>query len=105
MGSNKLDYQVRQEHEVAVIELRGDVNAAAERLLAEAYATATHENPDAVLLDFAGVEYMNSSGIALVVGLMAQARKSGRRLLARGLSEHYQQIFQTTRLSDFMTIV
>jgi anti-sigma B factor antagonist len=105
MVNSQLEYQVRQEHEVAVIELHGGINASAERSLGAAYAEATHENPDAVLLDFAGVDYMNSSGIALIVGLMAQARKSGKRLLARGLSEHYQQIFTTTRLADFMTMI
>ena len=47
---------------------------------------------------------MNSTGIALIVGLLAQARKSHRRLVVCGLSEHYQEIFRITRLSDFMQI-
>ncbi len=105
MISGQLEAMVKQEHEVAVIELHGGINAAAERSLNAAFAEAMHENPDAILLDFAGVDYINSAGIALIVGLMGQTRKAGRRLLARGLAEHYQHIFQTTRLSDFMTMV
>jgi anti-anti-sigma factor len=50
------------------------------------------------------VDYINSTGIALIVGLLARARKSHRRLLACGLSEHYIEIFQITRLADFMTV-
>jgi anti-anti-sigma regulatory factor len=36
--------------------------------------------------------------------LLAQARKGGQKLLTIGLSDHYVEIFQITRLSDFMTI-
>ena len=56
------------------------------------------------MLNFEGVDYINSTGIALIVGLLAQARKSHRRLVVCGLSEHYQEIFRITRLSDFMQI-
>jgi anti-sigma B factor antagonist len=105
MATDQLACEVKQDHEIALIELHGGISTFGEKALNTAYVKAVHENPDAIMLDFADVDYMNSAGIALVVGLMAQARKSGRRLLARGLSEHYQQIFQTTRLSDFITMV
>ena len=35
---------------------------------------------------------------------MAQARRDGRPVRARGLSEHYREIFRITRLSDFITL-
>ena len=56
-------------------------------------------------LDFKGVPYINSTGIAVIVGLLARARRNGQKLGARGLSEHYRQIFEITRLADFMTIL
>ncbi len=58
-----------------------------------------------VVLDFAAVDYINSTGIALIVGVLAQARTSGQEIRARGLAEHYREIFRITRLSDFMTIL
>ena len=57
------------------------------------------------MLDFAHVDYINSTGIALIVGLLAEARKSGQDVRARGLAQHYREIFRITRLSDFMTIL
>ena len=56
------------------------------------------------MLNFANVDYINSTGIALIVGLLARARKEHRTVRAFGLSEHYRQIFAITRLSDFMGI-
>jgi anti-anti-sigma factor len=73
--------------------------------LSAAYVEAESRNTTSVLLNFSGVDYINSTGIALIVGLLARARKSGRKLLTCGLSPHYTEIFQITRLADFMTIV
>jgi anti-sigma B factor antagonist len=58
-----------------------------------------------VVLDFAAVDYINSTGIALIVGILAEARKSGQEVRAKGLAQHYREIFRITRLSDFMTIL
>jgi anti-anti-sigma factor len=58
-----------------------------------------------VTLDFADVGYINSTGIALVVRLLADARRDGRAVKAVGLTPHYREIFRSTRLSDFMDIV
>lgn len=88
----------------AVIDLRGDIDANADDALNAAYAEASSEDPKAVLLNFSEVGYINSTGIALIVGLLAQARKSGRKLMTTGLSEHYQEIFRITRLSDFLSV-
>ena len=56
-------------------------------------------------LDFGEVGYINSTGIALVVRLLADARRDGRGVRAVGLTPHYREIFRITRLSDFMDIV
>lgn len=94
----------RREGEMAVVDLQGEINSFAEAALNAAYAEAVATSPAAVLLNFAGVDYINSTGIALIVGLLAQARKARLPLLTCGLSEHYQEIFRITRLSDFMAM-
>jgi anti-anti-sigma factor len=57
-----------------------------------------------VVLNFSGADYINSTGIALIVGVLAQARARGIEITACGLSEHYREIFEITRLADFMRI-
>ena len=75
-----------------------------ERLVA-AYADATSGGARAVVLNFEHVDYINSTGIALIVGLLGRARAQAVHVSACGLSEHYREIFEITRLADFMTIV
>jgi anti-anti-sigma factor len=56
------------------------------------------------VLNFERADYINSTGIALIVGLLAQARRHAIDVTAFGLSDHYREIFEITRLADFMTI-
>lgn len=88
-----------------VLELAGDIDGTASAGLTEAYQRAVAEtNPQQVLLDFTGADYINSSGIALIVSVLAKARAEHRKVLASGLSEHYREIFEITRLSDFIEL-
>ena len=87
------------------VRLSGDLNARADETLGTTYAQVAALGPHVVSLDFSHVGYINSTGIALVVRLLAEARRDGRLVRATGLSEHYREIFRITRLSDFMEIV
>ena len=104
MVTNAFQARVRERQPVPVIELSGEINSGAEEALNLAFSRASESGPKALLLNFAGVSYMNSTGIALIVGLLAQARKKHIELRVSGLSEHYRHIFSITRLSDFMSI-
>ena len=57
-----------------------------------------------MVLNFGGLEYMNSSGIGLLVTLLVRANRNHQRMLAYGLSEHYRQIFELTRLDEAIAI-
>jgi anti-anti-sigma factor len=96
--------EIRQHDDTGVIDLRGEINLGADQALNAAYEAAVQSDPKTVVLNFAHVDYINSTGIALIVGLLARARKEHRTVRAFGLSEHYRQIFAITRLSDFMGI-
>jgi anti-sigma B factor antagonist len=104
MTANSLEAHVRHQPRVAIIDLHGEINAFAEDVLNTAYTDAESRKADVILLNFSEVDYINSTGIALIVSLLARARKSKRSLLACGLSNHYVEIFQITRLVDFMSV-
>ncbi len=90
----------------AVIELSGEVDGSAATVLTAAYERAVTDGPgtSTVVLDFAAVDYINSTGIALIVSVLARARAERRKVVASGLSPHYREIFDITRLSDFIEL-
>jgi anti-anti-sigma factor len=89
---------------VAVIELSGDVTAACESELMDAYREAGRAEIRGIVLDFTGLDYMNSSGIGLLVTLLVRAKRAHQQLSAFGLSDHYRQIFELTRLDEIITV-
>jgi anti-sigma B factor antagonist len=89
---------------VGVLKLAGDVTGESEDALMEAYGQAGGEGAKAIVLDFAGLEYMNSGGIGLLVTLLVRAKRHKQKLLAFGLTEHYRQIFELTRLDEAIEI-
>ncbi len=95
---------VRQGEGYAVIDFHGEIQSGADDALSAAYVDAAALSGGALLLNFADVTYINSTGIALIVGMLAEARKSNRRMIACGLSDHYKEIFEITRISDFITM-
>jgi anti-anti-sigma factor len=84
--------------------MHGDVDIAADEVLAGAYERAVAADARRVVLDFGHVDYINSTGIALIVRLLAEARRDHREVVALGLTDHYREIFRITRLSDYLTI-
>jgi anti-sigma B factor antagonist len=89
---------------VSIIDIEGDVSAFAEDTLMEAYAEASTPTTRTIILNFNGLEYMNSSGIGLLVTLLIRINRQKQRMLAFGLSEHYKHIFELTRLNEAIGI-
>jgi anti-sigma B factor antagonist len=89
---------------VRVIDIDGEVTAFSERVLMDAFAEASGGGVRAVILNFEGLQYMNSGGIGLLVTVLIRANRAGQQLLAYGLNDHYRQILSLTRLDEAIGI-
>jgi anti-anti-sigma factor len=88
----------------AVVDISGDVTATCEQTLMAAYEQASTPGTQGLVLNFTGLEYMNSSGIGMLVTLLVRANRQRQRLAAYGLTDHYRQIFELTRLDEAISI-
>ena len=88
----------------SVFDISGEVTSAAENQLTEAYNLATSAGAKIIILNLTDLEYMNSSGIGLLVTLLIRTQRQNQKLLAYGLNKHYQQIFELTRLNEAIGI-
>jgi anti-sigma B factor antagonist len=105
MNKTSITVSVRKpDGHTGIIDISGEVNAFAEDALMNAYTQACNGNTHAIILNFSGLEYMNSSGIGLLVTLLIRVNRQKQKLLAYGLSEHYRQIFELTRLNEAIGI-
>lgn len=105
MVQDKVTMSVRKvAPQASVVDIQGEITSAAETVLMDAYNEASQAGARTIILNFSGLEYMNSSGIGLLVTLLIRANRHGQRLLAVGLSEHYRHIFELTRLNEAIHI-
>ncbi len=89
---------------VSVIDIEGEITSFVEDALNRAHAEASEGATKAVVLNFDGLDYMNSGGIGLLVTMLIRANRQGQKLAAYGLNEHYRQIFELTRLDEAIGI-
>lgn len=97
--------EVRQAPEgTAIVDINGEVTSACESVLMSAYEHAGGADAKRLILNFTDLDYMNSGGIGMLVTLLVRANRHHQQLAAFGLSDHYQQIFELTRLDEAIAI-
>jgi anti-sigma B factor antagonist len=94
---------VVQVRSAAILRVHGDITGTSEGPLMDAYGRMT-PGTRSIVLDFSQLEYMNSGGIGLLVTLLVRAQRAGQGLHAIGLSDHYRQILELTRLDEAIGI-
>jgi anti-sigma B factor antagonist len=105
MPEETLTFEVRPAGEAArVIDINGDITAQSEDVLMDAYGRASDTGVKSIVLNFTPLDYMNSGGIGLLVTLLVRANRAKQKLLAFGLTEHYRQIFELTRIDEAIEI-
>lgn len=89
---------------VAILEIGGDVTTFAEKPINSAYAQATSLGSKSVLLKFSKESFINSAGIAIIIGLVTESRKRKQKVGVCGLSNHFEKIFEMIGLTDYVSI-
>ena len=102
--ANEVRAILREAAPLIIVDLSGELTTFAEAAITDAYHAATARGARYILLNFAGVDYLNSAGISIIIGLLTEARQAEQRLLVTGLTPHYQKIFQMMGLANYAPI-
>lgn len=104
MLEDELTVSTRQRENVAIIDLIGDVTTFAEEKINSAYQTVTSQGARSVLLNFRQNDYINSAGIAILIGIVTEVNRHNQKLAFSGLSQHFQKIFRMVGLAQYAEI-
>jgi anti-sigma B factor antagonist len=88
-------------HPVTVLRFEGDIASTSKDAVLGAYQGLAKETNKLILLDFSKVDYINSSGIALVIQLLMEASNSAQRVFAFGLSAHFTKVFTMVGITKY----
>jgi anti-anti-sigma factor len=103
LGSKK-QVILHRHSSIPIIEILGDVSNSVKEDLITIYEKACQSHPQNIIIKFDENGHIYSSGISVLVGLIAEAEKNGRKIHATGLSEHFVHVFTLTSLTKFIQI-
>jgi anti-anti-sigma factor len=95
---------MEQRDTVTILDIKGDITVFSEPFLNEAYSNASNLGASRILLKFDANAYINSGGIALLIQLLAQAKRANQVVAIAGLSSHFKKIFHMVGISKFARI-
>ena len=102
--TDSLIRQVDWVDKAAIVVIVGEINLSQTSRFQEELSDVLTEKPTQVILDLAGVSYMDSSGIASLVKMLSRARAAGATMHLVGASARIRSLFEITRLDNVFDI-
>ena len=90
--------------QITCLSFSGDISSVSKDAIVGTYQALDKATNKRILLDFKGVEYLNSSGIALVIQVLMEANKSGQTIAICGLTPHFTKVFTMVGITKYATL-
>jgi anti-anti-sigma factor len=88
---------------ITVLRFAGDITSTSQTVVTGTYE-GLPETVKRIILDFSKVEYLNSSGIALVIQMMIAASKKEQKIVTFGLTPHFQKVFTMVGITKYTSL-
>jgi anti-anti-sigma factor len=102
--SNDIEVTIHNKGDVAIINIKGDVTSVAGEAIEEAYQEVSLEGLTKILLVFDKECYINSGGIAILIGIVSESQETKQIIRIAGLSEHFHKIFDMVGLTRYAAV-
>jgi anti-anti-sigma factor len=93
---------INQQKDVYILNLQGLLNADAEDALNLAYKEIAEQNGSKIILNFENVKQVNSTGIAILLGIVSDSREYNQSLTMTNLTPHFYRIFDLVGLTQYV---
>ena len=99
-----IEVSTRVKGEVSIIDIKGEVTTLTGQTVEDTYKEMSKAGAKKILLYFDEKGYINSGGIAILIGMVSESRKKGQVIRVTGLSDHFQKIFGMVGLTKYIEI-
>jgi anti-sigma B factor antagonist len=90
--------------DATTLTLKGEIDLHASPALRAELRSCAEAKAKVLLVDFTGVEYIDSSGLATFIEYLREANGHGGRIALFGLKKKVRTIFDLVRLNELFTI-
>lgn len=99
-----IQVSISNKNDVSILNIKGDVTAITGETIEDAYRKVSASGAKKILLFFDKDGYINSGGIAILIGIASEGRKKEQKIRITGLSSHFQKIFDMVGLTKYTEI-
>lgn len=83
-----------KEGDVCVLELKGRLDGEQAQVFEDSVMGCLEEGEEKLLFDFGGLDYINSSGLRVLVMAYQRMKESGGRVSVCNIKDYIQEIFE-----------
>ena len=94
----------RTEESVPIVSIAGDIDLESSPKLREFLKPKATQKTPRLLLDFSGVNYIDSSGLATLIEYFQSVQGFGGKLALASLSPRVKNVFEIVRLEQIFSI-
>ena len=102
--NKEIQVSISKKADVSILNITGDVTSISGETIEEAYQKVSNAGAKKILFYFDQDGYINSGGIAILIGIASESRKNGQTIRMTGLSGHFQKIFNMVGLTKYTEI-
>lgn len=102
--ANDIKTDVRKREAVAIIDMKGEVTSFADEVLNLLINGIMAEGFRKIVFNFTDVSYINSSGIAVLIGIVTSLANKGMLFEVYGVTPHFKKIFRMIGLTQYVTV-
>jgi anti-sigma B factor antagonist len=99
------DLTIEQRGDRALVALSGELDISTGMRLETDLERVERDTPEVIVLDLRGLDFMDSTGLRIIINADARARESGRRLVLIRGNDMVQRLLSVTRLDERLEIV
>lgn len=103
--TSPFDVTIEDRGEAVHVTLRGELDISTAPRLEDDLRRAEASAPPLMVLDLSRLDFMDSSGLRLLIGANTRARDAGRRLVLIRGNEIVQRVLRVTGLDERLEIV
>jgi anti-sigma B factor antagonist len=103
--TSPFDVTIEERGDAVHVTLLGELDISNATRLEDDLRRVEAGSPLLLVLDLSRLEFMDSTGLRLLIGADARARESGRRLVLIRGNEMVQRVLRVTRLDERLEIV
>ncbi len=99
-----MDLVAKDVNDIAILEIQGRLDSTSSKVLEDKVTELLAQNRKKMLMDFNGVDYINSTGLRVLLLTLQQLKKREGRLVLCSIKDYMKEVFDISGYTEIFPI-